>query len=610
VISSTICRPFREVWAVDFEFIPTQDECPEVVCMVALELRSGQILHCWRDELTSMASPPFPISSDALYIAYAVNAELSCHLALGWRFPERVFDCYVEFRRLTNGRPRPMGTGLLAALSAYGIDSMGTEEKSVMRDLIIGGGPWTTNQRREILDYCESDVRALEKLFPHILADVIRDPGDLGRALHRGRSMRAIAHMEATGAPIDTATHSRIRDGWDKIQHRLISDIDADYGVYDGLSFVEKKFAAYLIRADIPWPRLASGRLDLKGDTFRQMAKSYPLISPLHELRHTLGELRLHDLSVSRGGRNRVSLMPFRASTGRNQPSTSKFIFGPATWLRGLIKPPPGRAIAYVDWSAQEVAIAAALSGDKRYMNAYASGDVYLTFAKAADLAPKSATKQTHQNVRELCKQVVLGANYGMGPATLAARIGGPEIRARQLQEAHRRTYPQLYDWLESGIDHGMVHGYVDTVFGWRIHANEKTNPRSLRNFPCQGNGAEMMRLACALATEEGLMICCPVHDALLLESDIGMIDADVQRLREIMEYSSRVILDGFTVRTESEICCFPDRYMDPRGLVMWDKIQKLLHEVDLSSRGKHESGPTGGRICCATSRSSRVDSP
>jgi hypothetical protein len=58
------------------------------------------------------------------------------------------------------------------------------------------------------------------------------------------------------------------------------------------------------------------------------------------------------------------------------------FIFGPSVWLRGLIKPPPGYGIAYIDWAQQEFGIAAALSGDPLMMDAYRSGDPYLAFAK------------------------------------------------------------------------------------------------------------------------------------------------------------------------------------------------------------------------------------
>ena len=78
----------------------------------------------------------------------------------------------------------------------------------------------------------------------------------------------------------------------------------------------------------------------------------------------------------------------FRSRTGRNQPSNSKFIFGPSVWLRGLIKPPPGHGVAYVDWRQQEFGIAAALSGDAAMQAAYLSGDPYLAFAKQAGAVP------------------------------------------------------------------------------------------------------------------------------------------------------------------------------------------------------------------------------
>ena len=52
-----------------------------------------------------------------------------------------------------------------------------------------------------------------------------------------------------------------------------------------------------------------------------------------------------------------------------------------STWIRGFIKPPPGHAIAYIDWSSQEVGIAAALSGDENMMADYAAGDPYIELA-------------------------------------------------------------------------------------------------------------------------------------------------------------------------------------------------------------------------------------
>ena len=86
--------------------------------------------------------------------------------------------------------------------------------------------------------------------------------------------MAAAARMEWTGVPIDTATLARLRAGWGGIKARLIGEVDARYGVYEGSTFKADRFAAYLAANGIPWPRLPSGALALDDDTFRDMARA------------------------------------------------------------------------------------------------------------------------------------------------------------------------------------------------------------------------------------------------------------------------------------------------------------------------------------------------
>src|SRR5262249_29579103 len=150
---------------------------------------------------------------------------------------------------------------------------------------------------------------------------------DLPRALLRGRSMSAVARMQAVGIPIDTPRLGLLCTHWAGLQDALIAEIDADYGVFEGRTFKSDRWAAWLSARGIPWPSLESGRLDLADDTFRQMARIYPIVSPIRELRSALADLRLNDLAVGRDGRNRTLLSPFRARSGRNQPSNTKFVF-------------------------------------------------------------------------------------------------------------------------------------------------------------------------------------------------------------------------------------------------------------------------------------------
>jgi len=104
-------------------------------------------------------------------------------------------------------------------------------------------------------------------------------------------------------------------------------------------------------------------------------------------------------------------------------------------------------------------------------------------------------------------------------------------------------------------------------------------------NWPMQSNGAEMMRVAATIAVEEGLGICAPIHDALLLEAPADQISVHVERLRSIMGRASELILDGvLSCKVDTHIVCDPNRYMDERGAEMWDRVMGLLDRQGLAA--------------------------
>ena len=452
-------KQFHEIWLVDFEFAAPSGAVSKVRCLVAIEYFSGKKIRLWADEFGALALPPYEIDANSLLVAYYASAELGCHLALGWDLPRHVLDLFVEFRNLTNGLTTPCGNGLLGALTYFGLSSIDAADKDSMRQLALRGGDYSEDEKQALLDYCETDVDALARLLPLMLPYI-----DLARALLRGRYMKAAAVMEFNGIPIDVEMLARLRQYWDVIQGTLIAEIDQHYGVFEGRTFKAVRFSEWLVRQNIPWPQLPSGALDLKDDTFREMARAYSEVSPLRELRVSLSQMRLSELAVGPDGRNRCLLSAFRARTGRNQPSNAQFIFGTSVWLRGLIKPHHGHGIAYIDWSQQEFGIAAALSGDPLMKDAYLSGDPYLAFAKQAGAVPADATKKTHKAEREQFKACVLAVQYGMGAESLAQRIGQPVIHARELLRLHQETYRIFWKWSDAAVDYAMLHNKLWTA--------------------------------------------------------------------------------------------------------------------------------------------------
>jgi DNA polymerase I len=159
--------------------------------LVAKGLRSGQTWRLWRGKFES--TPPFPIGPDALFVAYYASAELGCFRALGWPMPANILDLFTEFRDRTNGLTTPAGSGLVGALTYFGLDSVGAIEKDEMRARILRGA--CSERDEEILNYCAGDTEALEGLLLAMLPPRSNRGIDLPRALLRGRYMAAAAVM-------------------------------------------------------------------------------------------------------------------------------------------------------------------------------------------------------------------------------------------------------------------------------------------------------------------------------------------------------------------------------------------------------------------------------
>src|SRR5262249_34287644 len=157
----------------------------------------------------------------------------------------------------------------------------------------------------------------------------------------------------------------------------------------------------------------------------------------------------------------------------------------------------------------QEYGIGAVLSGDPAMTADYP----YLGFAKRISMVPPGATKKTHKAERDVVKAVVLGTQYGMGEQALAARINRPVVYARDLLRAHRRTYRRFWEWSDAAVNHALFRGRLWTRFGWQTFAgpgrladrNSDPNTRSLANFPCQANAADMLRFAAGFVCDAGV---------------------------------------------------------------------------------------------------------
>lgn len=228
--------------------------------------------------------------------------------------------------------------------------------------------------------------------------------------------------------PADLTTAERLQHAWPRLRERVLEIVDRDFGFLECGRLRLDRFESWLAHRGIAWPRSSAGGLCWDDETFRDMARAYPEIRPLRELRALQCDFDPRALALGRDGRNRVQLRPFATRTGRNAPSAKTSVMAQAAWVRHLVCPAPGTGLALIDWCQQEFGIAAALSGDTAMQKAYTSGDPYLALAIIAGAAPADATAATHGDIRPGTKPARsafstawVGNDY---PASLASLSG------------------------------------------------------------------------------------------------------------------------------------------------------------------------------------------
>ena len=252
-------------------------------------------------------------------------------------------------------------------------------------------------------------------------------------------------------------------------------------------------------------------------------------------------------------------------------------------WVRGILKPLRGQAVAYLDYVAQEIGVAASLSKDPKLIEAYAS-DVYLHFAKLTNAAQPDATKATHKSIRDAYKPIVLGINYGAGARRIAATANLTMKGAERILCIHRESYERFWEFTEKSIRAAYDRGAIWTPLGWRMVVRADIKRTTLQNWAIQATSADICRTAVCLAVEAGITVNFSVHDALCISAPTDQIDEAVSITLHYMRQASASVLKSFELRAEvDQIISYPERYQHKPGSEeekMWQTALSILQEV------------------------------
>jgi hypothetical protein len=624
LVSLLISFGWRRVWSIDFEFRPhpTRPWGYEVVCMVAHDIISGQVIELWLDGVENPECP-FSMAKDEMFIAYSAIAEATSFLSLGWPRPIRMLDLMVELVCATNGlgklisdefevdpddpKQRRQPTELrepelLTALAFFGLPAISMEDKDRYRQLVLRGGPYTEEEKRLIIAYCNSDVDAgTALLLPLISFAGLSSARRIRQAIWRGRSVSALAVIEAIGNPFDMPLVKRFLRHWEAIRHGMITELGADYpGCFtDADEFSEQGFAQYLIDKGIPWPRTKkTGKLLLNKKQAKKHLDYYPELKMLFDLRDMLNKASggVGEFNYGSDGRGRARLRPFCSKTGRNQPSSRGYVYGATSWMRFLLRAPPGRALIHLDYATQEIGILAALSGDKALWKTYRTGRTYCILAGDAGVAPPGATKATHPEAHAFGKTLGLGLQYGMSGYGAARLLKVSQARADQLLNQQRERYAIAWAWSSLQMNKACQAMPLETCGGWRMHwapgSQIVPNPRTARNWMMQSHGAEILRYLAIRLVEAGFAVCGLIHDAVVVECDARNAKSVAAKVKAIMIEASRAVI-GKPLLVDFEIFAHPRHYSADKGRAMFETAMRYLELAEREEDDRCASGLT-----------------
>ncbi|HDY7835975.1 TPA: DNA polymerase I [Vibrio vulnificus] len=308
-----------------------------------------------------------------------------------------------------------------------------------------------------------------------------------------------------------------------------------------------------------------SGTPSTAEEVLQELALDYPLPSVIMEYRG-LAKLKstytdkLPKMINPHTGRVHTSYHQAVTATGRLSSTDPNLQNIPirneeGRRIRQAFVAPRGYKILAVDYSQIELRIMAHLSGDQALLDAFQQGkDIHA--ATAAEIMGVSI-EQVSSEQRRRAKAVNFGLIYGMSAFGLAKQLGIPRGEAQAYMDKYFERYPGVMQYMEDTRSNAAQRGYVETIFGRRLHLPEITSRNVMRrkaaeraaiNAPMQGTAADIIKKAMLLVDqwiqEKGngrVKLLMQVHDELVFEVEESCLTEIESKVQQLMESAAQL---------------------------------------------------------------------
>jgi len=383
------------------------------------------------------------------------------------------------------------------------------------------------------------------------------------RSLYRDLELplaRILAEMEASGIAIDLTALAALGRDVDAAVVRLQEEIFELAGETFNIGSPQQLGAVLFERLALPNAGRTKTGWATGIEVLQPLAREHEIVAKVLEYRE-VSKLKNTYIDVipklvGGDGRLRTVFNQTSTATGRLSSTNPNLQNIPVrTELgrqvrRAFVAPGPSRLLLAADYSQIELRIMAHLSGDEAMREAFRRGDdIHDVTARGIFGVPAGET--VSRNQRRIAKSVNFGLLYGMSDFGLAQRLEIERAEARAMTEAYFARFPRVRDWIESNLEFGREHGYVQTLLGrrrympdlrTRNYALRSAAEREATNAPMQGSAADLMKLA-MVRVDEVLARAAPdaqmllqIHDELIVEADSATIESTAALVKVAME--------------------------------------------------------------------------
>ncbi|WP_254492657.1 DNA polymerase I [Bartonella sp. B1099] len=224
--------------------------------------------------------------------------------------------------------------------------------------------------------------------------------------------------------------------------------------------------------------------------------------------------------------------------------------------IRTAFIAPKGHVLLSADYSQIELRILAHIADIKALKEAFAKGhDIHaITASEMFGIAIEGMPSDT----RRRAKAINFGIIYGISAFGLANQLGISRQEAGRYIQLYFERFPGIKDYMEKIKSFAHENGYVETIFGRRIHYPEikaknvkirSLNERAAINAPIQGSAADIIRRA--MIQMEGALkekklsakMLLQVHDELIFEVPEEESKKTMAVVKNVMENATMPVL-------------------------------------------------------------------